>query len=138
MKKNIINTDVNGYIEGYYGRLLDWKSRKLIIKSLSKNKMSTYFYAPKEDENHRLNWRKKYNSKWRNSFKNFTKFGKENNVNIIAGIAPGLNFNFKKINSASWEKESLDFCLLLNKAKQLLDDGATSIALLLDDIPDDF
>ena len=138
MKKKIVNTNINGYIEGYYGRLLDWKSRKLIIKSLRKNKMSTYFYAPKEDENHRLNWRKKYNSKWRNSFKNFTKFGKENNVNIIAGIAPGLNFNFKKINSASWEKESLDFCLLLNKAKQLLDDGATSIALLLDDIPDDF
>ena len=28
--------------------------------------------------------------------------------------------------------------MLLNKAKQLLEDGATSIALLLDDIPDDF
>jgi len=138
MKKNITNTNINGYIEGYYGKLLDWESRKIIVKSLSKNKMNTYFYAPKEDENHRLNWRKKYNLKWRNSFKNFTQFSKENKINIIAGIAPGLDFNFKKINNPSWEKESLDFNLLLNKAKQLLDDGATSIALLLDDIPDNF
>ena len=35
-------------------------------------------------------------------------------------------------------KESFDFTLLLNKAKQLLDDGAAAIALLLDDIPEDF
>jgi hyaluronoglucosaminidase len=138
MKKNITNTNINGYIEGYYGKLLDWESRKIIVKSLSKNKMNTYFYAPKEDEKHRLNWRKKYNLKWRNCFRNFTQFSKENKINIIAGIAPGLDFNFKKINNPSWEKESLDFNSLLNKAKQLLDDGATSIALLLDDIPDNF
>ena len=138
MKKKLINTDINGYIEGYYGRLLGWGNRKLLIKSLSENKMNTYFYAPKEDENHRFNWRKKYSSKWRKSFRNFTKFSKKNNINIIAGIAPGLDFNFKNLNNTSRANKNLDFNLLLNKAKQLLDDGATSIALLLDDIPDDF
>ena len=138
MKKNIVNTDINGYIEGYYGRLLEWENRKLIIKSLSKNKMNTYFYAPKEDKNHRLNWRNKYSSKWRQSFRDFTKFSKKNNISIIAGIAPGLDFNFKSFNNSSKETITSDFKLLLNKAKQLLKDGATSIALLLDDIPDEF
>ena len=31
-----------------------------VIKSLKKNKMNSYYNAPKEDMKHRLNWRKKY------------------------------------------------------------------------------
>ena len=57
MKNN--ENNIIGYIEGYYGRLLSWKNRKLIIKSLNKNNMNTYFYAPKEDVCHRIYWRKK-------------------------------------------------------------------------------
>jgi hyaluronoglucosaminidase len=138
MKKNKDENNTIGYIEGYYGQLLSWENRKLIVKSLQKNNMNTYFYAPKEDENHRLNWRKKYNLKWRSHFCEFTNFSKINNINIIAGIAPGLDFDFKNFNNKTQVNESLDYTLLYNKAKQLLDDGATSIALLLDDIPEDY
>ena len=74
MKNN--ENNITGYIEGYYGRLLSWKSRKLIIKSLHKNKMNTYFYAPKEDVCHRMNWKKKYGKKWRLDFRDFIKFSK--------------------------------------------------------------
>jgi hypothetical protein len=69
MKNN--ENNIIGYIEGYYGRLLSWKDRELIIKSLNKNKMNTYFYAPKEDTCHRLCWRKKYSKNWRHNFQNF-------------------------------------------------------------------
>ncbi|MDB9915494.1 protein O-GlcNAcase [Alphaproteobacteria bacterium] len=138
MKKNKDEINTTGYIEGYYGKLLSWDNRKLIVKSLQKNNMNTYFYAPKEDENHRLNWRNKYDLKWRKCFRDFTKFSKTNNINVIAGIAPGLDFDFNKFNDQMQKNESLDYTLLHNKAKQLLDDGATSIALLLDDIPEDF
>ena len=127
-----------GYIEGYYGKLLSWDDRRLIVKSLQKNNMNTYFYAPKEDENHRLKWRKKYNLKWRNYFRDFTKFCGDKNVNVIAGIAPGLDFDFNEFNHKTPKTKSRDFTILHNKAKQLLNDGATSIALLLDDIPEDF
>ena len=34
MKNN--KNNITGYIEGYYGRLLSWENRKLIIKSLNK------------------------------------------------------------------------------------------------------
>ncbi len=136
MKNN--ENNIFGYIEGYYGRLLSWKNRKLIIKSLKKNKMNTYFYAPKEDTCHRLCWRKKYSKNWRLNFQNFIKFSKENDINVIAGIAPGLDFNFKELHYDSINHENSDFRLLFKKAKQLLEDGATSIALMLDDIPNDF
>ena len=136
MKNN--ENNIIGYIEGYYGRLLSWKNRKLIIKSLHKNKMNTYFYAPKEDLYHRLYWRKKYSKKWRLSFQKFTQLSKENNINVIAGIAPGLDFNFKELHNISRNNEKSDFELLFKKAKQLLENGASSIALMLDDIPNDF
>jgi len=138
MKINKDKNNTTGYIEGYYGNLLSWENRKLIISSLKKNNMNTYFYAPKEDEYHRLNWRKKYDLDWRKSFRDFTKFSKKNNINVIAGIAPGLDFDFNKFNDNTDYKDNIDYILLYNKSKQLLDDGANSIALLLDDIPEDF
>ena len=138
MKNNTNKKNVIGYIEGYYGKLLSWENRKLIVKSLYKNNMSTYLYAPKEDLSHRLYWRQKYSEKWRKSFFEFTNYSRKKNIDIIAGIAPGLDFNFKNLISSSNKDKHLDFELLLKKSKQLLDDGAKSIALLLDDIPDDF
>ena len=136
MKNN--ENNITGYIEGYYGRLLSWESRKLIIKSLSKNKMNTYFYAPKEDVCHRMHWREKYGKKWRIHFRDFIKFSKKKDINVIAGIAPGLDFNFKELQNNCINHETSDFGLLLKKAKLLLEDGASSIALMLDDIPNDF
>ena len=136
MKNN--KNNLIGYIEGYYGRLLSWEHRKLIIKSLKKNKMNTYFYAPKEDICHRVLWREKYSEKWRINFREFIKFSRKKNIKIIVGIAPGLDFNFKELNNFSKNNKKTDFQFLLKKAKQLLEDGASSIALMLDDIPNDF
>ena len=132
------NNNIRGYIEGYYGKLLNWEDRKSIIISLNKNDMNTFFYAPKEDQKHRFNWKENYSINWRKSFRDFAYFSKKNNINIIAGIAPGLDFNFKDFNDYKKKNHSHDFNLLYNKAKQLLDDGATSIALLLDDIPENY
>ncbi len=135
--KNIEN-NIIGYIEGYYGKILSWKNRNLIIKSLYKNKMNTYLYAPKEDVCHRFCWRKKYSKKWRLSFRRFTEFSKKNQIDVIAGIAPGLDFNFKELICNKKKSTNSDFQALLDKAKQLLADGAKSIVLLLDDIPNNF
>ena len=66
-------TTINGYIEGYYGRLLNWSERNQILRKLNNCNFNTYFYCPKEDLNHRLDWRKNYNNNWINAFKNFCK-----------------------------------------------------------------
>ncbi len=138
MKKKTDKNYIRGYIEGYYGKLLSWESRGFIIKSLHKNNMNTYFYAPKEDINHRLCWKKNYNKNWRLHFRKFSNMCKKNKIDIIAGISPGLDFNFKQLNEKKKINKKSDFEFLLSKARQFLNDGATSIALLLDDIPPDF
>ena len=119
--------NINGYIEGYYGRLLKWSERHLVLKKLSQSKFNTYFYCPKEDLKHRLNWRKKYTKKWTTSFKHFCKISKKLDINILTGISPGLDYQF--------EKNSQDFNFLLTKAKELKSAGSNQIVLMFDDIP---
>ncbi len=124
MTKLTIN--VNGYIEGFYGRLLKWSERHILLKKLSSCNFNTYFYCPKEDLKHRLKWREAYTNKWLLAFKNFCETAKTHKVNIIIGISPGLDFNFKE--------NSPDFNTLVKKAKILKSKGATSIVLMFDDI----
>ena len=107
MKKRTAKKSIKGYIEGYYGRLLSWKHRELIIKSLYKNNMNTYFYAPKEDIYHRLCWKKNYSKSWRLNFRKFTDISKKNKIDIIAGLAPGLDFNFKSYLKGNKEESIL-------------------------------
>ena len=129
--------NIFGYIEGYYGNILDWKSRKRIIKKMNSLGLNSYFYAPKEDIYHRLHWRKNYTKSWQNNFKNFCSFANENNIEIIAGISPGLDFNFSSIKKNNFNLSD-DFDKLISKFQALIDDGANHVSLLLDDIPENF
>lgn len=121
-----------GYIEGYYGRLPSWATRTVLLEQLHRHGMSSYFYAPKEDPQHRLYWREPYPHQWRQDFASWCTVAQSFGINVIAGIAPGLDFNFSDINDGE------DFFALVRKSQQLLDDGATSIALLMDDINTQF
>ena len=58
--KNSISDKFQGYIEGYYGKILSWDQRSRILDTLNKNNMNSYFYCPKEDIHHRHNWRLDY------------------------------------------------------------------------------
>lgn len=130
---------ISGYIEGYYGRLLNWTDRERVLSSLKKNKMSFYFYAPKEDNKHRVDWKKKYNSSWEKNFKNFSKTANQNKINIIFGISPGLDFDFIDfIKKKSKKRISKDLRILHNKVSQILELGNVEIGLLFDDLPNNF
>jgi hypothetical protein len=118
MKNN--ENNITGYIEGLLWKTIILENRKLIIKALHKNNMNTYFYAPKEDVCHRLYWRKKYSKKWRLSFQNFIQISKKNNIKVIAGVAPGLDFNFKELHNVSINNENSDFELLFKKQNSYL------------------
>ena len=109
MKTYTVN--INGYIEGYYGRLLNWFERKRILQKLNHLEFNSYFYCPKEDLRHRLNWRKKYTKSWKSSFKKFCNLGRKYNIKILAGISPGLDFDFNN--------QHEDFNILLTKAREL-------------------
>ena len=130
--KSIPSELCRGYIEGYYGQLLSWDVRHRLITQLSQLGMSSYFYAPKEDIYHRLHWRKPYPMDWRNEFATWAAAAQAQSVQLIAGVAPGLDFNFAHL------PDGPDMLALVNKAQQLLDDGASAIALLMDDINAEF
>lgn len=122
-------TPVQGYLEGYYGKLFDWQDRSQMLRTLHSLSLNSYCYAPKEDPFHRLMWRESYGSEWRHAFRNFCHEARSLDIATIAGIAPGLDFNFD---------HNRDFDHLQQKAEQLLDDGASEILILWDDIQDDF
>ena len=132
--KKINYKKVKGYIEGYYGKLLSWKERNEILDILAKNNMNFYFYCPKEDIKHRLKWRLKYKNKWLSDFKKFIKYAEKKHIQIIVGISPGLDFDFK---SYSMGKKK-DIKLLIQKFEIFLSYSVKHIAILFDDIPNDF
>ena len=132
--KNLNYKKVKGYIEGYYGKLLTWKERFELLDTLSKNNMNFYFYCPKEDINHRFKWKKEYSIKWLKNFSKFNKYALEKNIKVIIGIAPGLDFNFKSY----IEGNKKEINLLIKKFKTFLSCGVAHVAILFDDIPNEF
>ena len=132
--KNLNYKKVKGYIEGYYGKLLTWKERTELLDILSKNKMNFYFYCPKEDINHRLKWKEQYSLNWLKNFTKFNKYASDKKIKVIAGISPGLDFNFKSYIEGSKE----ELYLLIKKFELFLSCGVTHVAILFDDIPNEF
>ena len=129
--KNSIHNKFQGYIEGYYGKILSWCQRKRILDALNQNNMNFYFYCPKEDIYHRHNWRSNYPQHWYHNFKKFITYSNKKKIKIITGISPGLSIALKK-NSKNYQN---DFDCLLNKFEKFLENGSHYIALLFDDLP---
>ena len=125
-----------GYIEGYYGRLFDWHDRNRLLSGVAAAEMTSYFYAPKEDARHRQFWRQPYDKAWQAEFTQFATIAAAKNIHLIAGIAPGLDFDFASLDASMDQKN--DFTTLVAKARQFLANGASMIALLMDDIAADF
>ncbi len=132
--KKINFKNIKGYIEGYYGKLLSWNDRIKILKTLRDNDMKFYFYCPKEDIYQRLHWRNKYNKEWAKSFNLFCNVAKKYNINVIAGISPGLDFDFESLIT---EKKH-DLNLINDKLIFFLEHGASYTSILFDDIPNNF
>lgn len=117
-----------GYIEGYYGRELTWLQRLAICTHMSFQSMNTYIYAPKEDPFHRILWQKPYPSSKQKIMKQFVNYGKRIGIDVILSIAPGLSYNYLSKD---------DYKLLLKKISSFLKLEANTVALLMDDIPEE-
>ena len=117
---------MRGYIEGYYGRLLTWSERGQILGQMASLGMNAYVYAPKEDIRHRVEWRRFWDDEWCENFTAFCQQARALNIDVVAGIAPGLDFNF--LNNFN------DFEFLSQKSHQLKSAGADMLVLMFDDI----
>jgi protein O-GlcNAcase/histone acetyltransferase len=129
----LASAHIRGYIEGYYGRILSWPDRRRMLTRLADCGMNTYLWAPKEDMAHRLAWRTPWDDEWCAAFKDFCELARISGITVLAGIAPGIDFDFHNENS--------EFEILLQKSNKLIDMGADAIVLMFDDIepgPDQF
>ena len=117
---------LRGYIEGCYGRLLNWGDRARLLHRLSSLGLNAYLYAPKEDECHRFEWRRPWDNDWLVSFSRFCKEARQNDICVLGGIAPGLDYNTYD--------DAVEFGTLLTKTQQLQDSGAHAVVLMFDDI----
>jgi hyaluronoglucosaminidase len=115
-----------GYLEGYYGRLLGWDDRNFLLSTIAAESLNTYFYAPKEDPLHRIQWRTPYPRAWIRQFEGFVAAASEKRIRVIPGLAPGLSFDYGS---------ALDYRRLKEKFRRFLDAGAPTVCLLMDDIP---
>lgn len=116
-----------GYVEGYYGRVLDWSQRAALVDHLGALGANTYFYAPKEDALHRRDWRTPYGAAWRREFASLARRARRRGVELVPGLAPGLSFRYL---------DGRDYRQLLRKFRVFLELGCRTVALLMDDISD--
>jgi len=112
-----------GYIEGYYGKQLSFQEREGLIHSLGDLKMTHYFYCPKEDPCHRIQWKEDYDQDFIAHFSALNKVAISNNIEVIFGLSPGNDFDFEK-----------DYETLLKKYRKFIDLGINSFCLLFDDL----
>ncbi|MEC8108544.1 MAG: beta-N-acetylglucosaminidase domain-containing protein [Pseudomonadota bacterium] len=111
----------SGYIEGYFGRLLSWEERDVILSQIEFKNLNTYFYCPKEDPYHRLDWKTPYPEKEKKSLEEFITKCESKKINFFFGISPGINFE------DSFEE-------LFNKILDITSIGASEIVILFDDL----
>lgn len=117
-----------GCVEGWYGRLLDWPARRGLMLAAADAGMNAWWYAPKEDPAHRVEWRESYSLEWRSEFTEFCSASAQQGVQVIAGMAPGVDIDLSDLASGS------DMKILERKTQTMLNDGAHLPAVLLDDI----
>lgn len=117
---------MRGYIEGFYGKPWSFEERSRVLGIMSRKRMNTYYYAPKDDLFHREKWRESYPTDELEKLKKLVCECEENCIDFHYCIAPGL--------SMKYSSES-DYLALLEKLKGIYSIGVRGFGLLLDDIP---
>jgi hyaluronoglucosaminidase len=115
-----------GIIEGFYGEPWSHDERRAALRLAGRLRLNSYVYAPKDDPWHRERWRELYPEAELERLAELARDGSAHGVDVVVAIHPAGSMVF----SDDSEHE-----LLAAKARQLLDAGIPSVALLFDDVP---
>ena len=112
-----------GYIEGYYGKLMNWEDRSYLLKTLSNLSLDFYIYGPKEDPFHRADWSAPYPKDTLIKFQGFkqeaSKLGLRSYFALSPGVPSGKNKQAEykalkeKIKQSMWGLMILLFFLMI-------------------------
>lgn len=118
-----------GYIEGFYGHTWKQEKRLSVINLMAANGMNCFYYAPKDDEYHRVKWNEPYPEKELAEMRLLFDTAKENELDVCWCVGPGLTYKYTS---------EADFEALIAKYMNVYSIGVNNFGLLLDDIPTDF
>ncbi len=116
-----------GTVEGFYGLPWSFESRKSQFRFYGDVKMNAYIYGPKDDPFHGFSnrWREPYPEADAKRIAELVKVAKENKVNFIWAIHPGVHI--------SWKDDS-DIKACVAKFEMMYKLGVRSFAVFFDDI----
>jgi len=123
-----------GVVEGFYGRPWSFAARADILRLLGKTGLSTYFYAPKSDPEHRSEWWRPQSPASLSAFESLAAAAKDESVRLIYGVAPERMFGTKNLRVRNErDLEGAGFLALVARLAELLPRGVREFALLFDD-----
>ncbi|XP_070541365.1 protein O-GlcNAcase-like isoform X2 [Ptychodera flava] len=117
-----------GAVEGFYGRPWTTEQRIRLFQTMKKMGLKHYMYAPKDDCKHRSYWRDMYSVEEAEHLTFLIESAKDNDVQFIYALSPGLDITF----SSAKEVTSLK-----RKLEQVKEFGCDAFAILFDDIDTD-
>ena len=126
------NVVTRGFIEGYYGNPWSIEDRSDLMTYGGYYKLNAYFYAPKDDPKHRVQWRSLYTEDELKWIKQLADAGNASKTRFVYGIHPFPGndaFGINK-NEAGYQKDLAD---LKTKLMQVIDQGVRQVAILADD-----
>lgn len=117
---------IRGIIEGFYGKPWSFEERSEAIDTISKYKMNTYIYAPKNDLYHRVKWSEPYPKIELERLRDLINHCINKYIDFYYTLGPGVSMRYSN---------SEHLKLLLNKYMQLYEIGVRNFGILFDDIP---
>ncbi|WP_195429050.1 beta-N-acetylglucosaminidase domain-containing protein [Clostridium sp. D46t1_190503_E9] len=126
------NVVTRGFIEGYYGNPWSVEDRSDLMTYGGYYKLNAYFYAPKDDPKHRVQWRSLYTEDELTWIRQLADAGNASKCRFVYGIHPFPGNDAFGINKdeAGYQNDLAD---LKAKLKQVIDQGVRQIAILADD-----
>lgn len=114
-----------GLVEGFYGPPWSHEDRLDVIGFLGRHGLNLYIYGPKDDPQHRAEWREPYPAEQMDEFRALVRACRDAGVDFCFAVSPGVDMTYS---------DPAEQRLLLDKMMCLAGDGVHHFALFLDDI----
>lgn len=125
--KDWADTNIRGFIEGYYGIPWSNEDRMSLMKFGGDFKMTSYIFAPKDDPYHKNKWREPYPAEEIAKIKEMVKVGNDAKCHFVWTAHPFMGgFNANQVDA--------EIQALLNKFEQLYEAGVRQFGVLGDDV----
>jgi hypothetical protein len=118
---------MSGVIEGFYGAPWSAAERVELFEWMTRWRLNTYMYAPKDDLKHRAVWRESYTSEEADRFRELIRAAAARGIRFVYALSPGLDIRYD---------DPAELPVLQRRVDQMMTLGCRDFALLFDDIPD--